>query len=333
MAVVDSKVFLREAKKPSSFPAVVLLMGEEETLMREALASYQSSFVGRFGDANPDFNRDTLHGDRDDAPRILDSCGTLPFGSEKKFVVVHRVEKLSESSKAALAEYCRSPNPSTCLVLVWMIRPNATALSSNLAEAAASKGVLAKFWSLYEEQRPDWVREEAGRMGKRIAREACALLAQEGGDTLGELRSEIEKLVLFVGDRPEIGLDDVKETMSFRRNSSVWDFTEKFEGGEVREAGRILERCLDQDEEPVKLLNLLARSCRTMADPAAPASGWGPGGRRTVRKMPAGDPRIAKLFAELKRSDLMMKSGHGPEAAPFEKILYLSGQILKGRPK
>jgi ribosomal protein L25 (general stress protein Ctc) len=39
MPVIDAKVFLKETRKAGTFPAVVLLMGEEETLVHETLTA------------------------------------------------------------------------------------------------------------------------------------------------------------------------------------------------------------------------------------------------------------------------------------------------------
>ena len=175
-------------------------------------------------------------------------------------------------------------------------------MNGTIGSAASGQGMAVKFWTLFEDRRGPWIQERALREGKDITREAAELLSREAGETLRELQSEIEKCALYVGLKKRIEVQDVRETMSFRRRQLAWDFVNHLERGNVKEAGRAMELSLQQGEEPVRMLNLLAGAFRRAA------AGKSAKARR-------------RLFSRLKESDLLLKTGHGPESAAFERLL------------
>lgn len=297
MPILNAYQFSGEIKESKDFAPTYLFVGDEETIIAESFHHFKIAFFARYGNEIPDFNVENLHADKDEVERIIESCLTLPIVSEKKLVIVHYLEKMSEQSQSALKEYCAAPNSSTCLVLLLNAKPSDATMRKELPDQVIKNGVAIKCWKPFESRRPQWIMEKVSQVGKSISFETAQLLSLEGGQSLGELASEIEKLVLFVGEKNEITLSDVKETMSFRRDRSIWDFIDHLEKGEIKKAANILGNCLEQGEEPIKILNLIARSCRRLSK---------------------NDP---ELFNELKRTDLLLKSGHGTESSVFEKIL------------
>lgn len=322
MAIVDSHRFLKEVKNLENFLSVFLFVGDEEWLIAQLLFDFKSAFTKRYGNKLPEFNLEKFRGGQDDVEKIIESCWTLPFDSEKKLVIVTHLEKLSSDSQTKLKEYCQTPNPSTSLLLLWNTKPNLTTLSKELPTQIAQKGLVIKCWKLYEGQRAEWIREEVNRLGKRISSAAVDFLSGEGGESLGELKFEIEKILLLIGEKETIELTHVQESISFRRHQSLWDFTENLEKGNIEKAGKTLERCLEQGDEPIKLLNLLARSFRKISGGVEPSPGYF-FQRQQNNPLKRIDGLEKKLFNKLKRSDLLLKSGDGAESAIFEELLYL----------
>lgn len=305
MPILDSAQFLKPSKNFKDFPSALLLIGDEENLVAESFHHFRSQFEVAYGKENLEFNVEVFHGDRDEPERIVESCMTLPFLSEKRLVVVHHIEKGSDLFQKKLTGYCSSPNPSTCLLLLWNAKPNQTTLAKELPSQIIQCGTIVKCWKLFEERKLPWVQEKCAKMGKQISPKAVEFLVKECGESLGELTSEIEKLVLYVGEKKEISLSDVQETMSFKRNRSIWDFIDHLEKGNIKKAGQILEHCLEQGEEPIKMLNMIARSVRN----------------RVNRSNYINVPSLLVLFNQLKQYDLLLKSGHGLEAGIFENLL------------
>ncbi len=302
MPTLDSAQFLKSKPSSSGPSPLLLLIGEEETLLKDCLDAYEAAFFARYGREFPEFNHETLNGSQDGVEKIMEACSTLPFGSDKKLIVVHRVEKLPESSRKELAEFLSQPAPSACAAFLWNERINASALNHPLASAIQSGGTVVKCWKPFEDRRPDWIQQEVLKHGKKISFQAAALLSEEGGESLAELKSEIEKLVLYIGKKEMIDVNEVRQTMSFRRGESVWDLTDALEKGRVKEAGKMLKNCLAQGEDAFMLLNMLARSVRQNR------SQWG-------------EEKTAEAIHRLKNLDRLFKSGHSTESAAFERLI------------
>lgn len=93
--------------------ACYLVQGEDVLLYDKALLLIKAACNITFEDFNfvcfddENFNEDA----------ILQSCETLPIGSEKKLVLIKNITKISANFKKSLQEYLKNPVLSTCLVI------------------------------------------------------------------------------------------------------------------------------------------------------------------------------------------------------------------------
>lgn len=304
MSSIDSSLFPKTLAGLKSLPPVLFLAGEEDALLSDCLKAFRKAFGALHGEAMTEFNQDILYGDKDDSGRVLDACQTLPVGMDRRIVILHEAQEMSSVAEEELKNYLKAPNPTTSLVMLWKDNPS-SALKKPVALAAAECGLLVKCWRLSDDfKRAEWVRARFSERGRRIEPQAAQLLAREGGESLLELKGEIEKLLLFAADAGTVRLEDVRQTLSFRPDQIVWDFANHLEAGQAAKAGRAMERCLDQGEEPFFLLNLMARSARKVAQ----------GG--SLNKSVQLD-----FFARIKESDLALKSGHGVESGVLERMV------------
>lgn len=108
-----------------------------------------------------------------------------------------------------------------------------------MVETFAGWSIDDRDWS---DQAEAWARKALREAGKRIDERALAELVNRVGPNQRQLSSEVEKLGLYVGDRTDIGLEDV-EAVSVRNKSA-----RAFALGEAlgdRDLPRLL-RCLDE---------------------------------------------------------------------------------------
>ncbi|MBI1979205.1 MAG: DNA polymerase III subunit delta [Elusimicrobia bacterium] len=304
MGIIDSGQFVQSLKGLKEFPPFILLVGDEESAIEESLRNVKILFKEIYGQSMPEFNMETFHGEKDEAETVLDACLTLPLLSRKKLVVIQHYEKSPQRTKEKVEHYCQSENPSTTLVLVCQSRISQPFLQTHWVQQVSKKGLVVKFWRLFDSKRPQWIAEECAKHRKKISSSAALLLSEIAGETQGEMRSEIEKLVLFVSGKNQIEREDVKQSILSKRNQTIWDFVEQIEKGDPKSAGIILQGCLDQGEEPLAMLHLLARSLRKNAGSL-------------------GNQKTESLLRECKNADRLLKSGDGTESAVLERLLYL----------
>jgi len=76
--------------------------------------------------------------------------------------------------------------------------------------------------------------------------------------------SEMEKLCLYVGERPLIGVDDVRLVFRDMAESWIFDFTSALAGCQLAQALPLLRGLLAQGEPPLRLLAMVARELRLL---------------------------------------------------------------------
>ena len=106
------------------------------------------------------------------------------------------------------------------------------------------------------------IREMVAAAGKRIAGDALAAIVERTGFSMRALESEMEKVLLYLGTRPEITAADVTEVLTTSREANVFDLTNAVS---ARDAGRALRafRSLMAQREPVPpILGVLAGELR-----------------------------------------------------------------------
>ncbi len=285
-------------------------MGEEESLMKDHIKEIASRYIKIYGDSILEFNLDKFNADSIDVERVLDSCLTLPCGQTKKLVLLEHLEKYSPSSKSKIEEYCGAPSASTTLLIQWTTKLNSSIFNNPLVKSISTKGFVLKYWKLFEDKRPPWIQAEFLKEGYRIPFAAAQLLSEEGGETLADLKNEIEKLKIFCFENKEVSIEAVKEAMSFKRSHSLWSFIDSLESKNYRAAGQILEECLAEGEEPIKIIYFLAKFLRKSSDKMAPEV-------------------LKKLLRKLKQCDGLLKLGEDLEAALLEQWVSLYSRSLR----
>ena len=202
--------------KAGKFRPVYYLFGEESASKADAVLRLKALFKP------DDFNLREFTGDpSSEHPAIVSEALTLPVFADRRLVIV-RNPKIPAEARAALAEYLRSPSPTTTLVLLCEDRrPDK---KDALANAAAAAGAVCVFYPLTEEEAVERLLAEAKKAGKNLDPAAAAALAEQAGTDWGILSGELEKAVIFAGKETEIGMEAVSASMGFRKATDPWAF-------------------------------------------------------------------------------------------------------------
>jgi DNA polymerase III delta subunit len=100
--------------------------------------------------------------------------------------------------------------------------------------------------------------------GKRMAPAARRRFIGTVGNDARRVASEIDKLIDYVGDTPDIGEDDVRAISSPGVEPPVWDLADAFGERRLDDALRLVGRFLDRGESPMALLGGLVQRVRLM---------------------------------------------------------------------
>jgi DNA polymerase-3 subunit delta len=255
----------------SELPVVALVVGRELALRdTEVSRLREAALAGGLRDFNED--RFDLAAPGCDPVQVIGAARTHPVMAPRRFVLVRGLgeRRAARFVDELLPAYLEDPSPGTLLVLEaeqvdrrtrWVKQ---VAKLGALIECAGPKGAADV---------RAWVERALRERGKRPAAGTAAALAELVGADVDLLRSEVEKLCLYAGERAEIGPDDVSAVTGHLRPLAVYDLTDQLGQRQLAPALHTLVRLLDQGEAPLALLGALgnhfrrlvrARECRPL---------------------------------------------------------------------
>lgn len=311
---------------------VYLILGDDEAEMSR-LAAEITAIVE---DELRAFNTDRVYaGEKGITPAaIVESARLLPMMADRRVVTVLRAERILKPKRRGRAEpeeeadgaeepsdtdvlesYVRDPVPQTTLVLVATDVDRTRKLYKTLHKHAT----IVECWGLKGIARDP--RKVQGWELERIAREAAALvtrtvkeagrtidsagarlLAVRAGADIATLRGDLDRLLLYVGDRKAITLADVQEIASGETLQDDWALAEAIVRRDAPEALRQLALALESGSVPYMILGQLGYCVREKVAGA------------DARRVPAA---VEALF----RTDLDLKSSGGDPRVLLERLV------------
>jgi DNA polymerase-3 subunit delta len=225
--------------------------GEENFLKEEAWRKISSILVP---EDLKSFNLNLLYGSETNAVEIINEASTSPINSEKRLVVVFDLHKLSPFYKDVLLSYLPKLPLFTCLVLISPKLTSKTKFYSALDKLATT----VDFPRLYDNQIPTWIEAKVREYGKKIEREALQILHNYVGNNLSDLALEIEKLVLYVGDRGSINSLDAESVVGLSKIYNIFQLNDAIGEKDCEKGLEILKNLFLLGEKPGTVIYRLA---------------------------------------------------------------------------
>lgn len=211
-----------------SIDRLIFIKGDEPVLIERALAERLDSL----GPDQDEFDRETIDAAAKTPGEWIAAASTVPFLSARRIVVVRQLlrakspdaEVLSGLPETALlilvADPIESDQDSQGAVRGW--ESAVKSAGGNVVSCVISKKDLVKA-----------VRDEATRQGKTLSVPAAQLLCEMVGSSLSRATEEIEKLVLYVGEVPEIREVDVRKLTTPAREWNVFSLVDAITSGDA----------------------------------------------------------------------------------------------------
>ncbi|MCX7570792.1 DNA polymerase III subunit delta [Tumebacillus sp. DT12] len=256
---------MQELKKGIVQP-VYLLYGMEALLIDEMVTSIQQRALPGGID---DFNSMKFHYDEQPVQLAVQEAETLPFMSERKFVLIHNCGAFTTAKSPrvdhntdALQAYLENPAPYSTVVIT--VGAEKLDERKKLTKTAQKTAVVVPFQALKENECRDWVIGEVKRQKAAITGDGVNRLILSVGTNLRLLRSEIEKLALYAGEGGTITEEVVDDLATRTMEQNVFVFIDEVVRLRVDRAMRMMYDLLKNREEPIKLLFLITRQIRIM---------------------------------------------------------------------
>ncbi|MCH1625000.1 DNA polymerase III subunit delta [Fredinandcohnia quinoae] len=251
--------------KKKDFSAIYLLYGTESFLLNETKDLLVSNALL---EEEKDFNLSVFDLEETPLEVAMEDAETLPFMGDKRIVILQNpyfltAEKGKEKVEhyiPKLEEYIKQPAPFTILVLiapyeklderkkiVKQLKANAEVLASN---------------ALSEKEISQWIKERVTSFDVMISDHAISELIQVAGTNLMIITKEIDKMCLYVGSKGNITEETVQLLVSRSLEQNIFALIDKVVNRKLNEALRIFYDLLQNNEEPIKILSLLATQFR-----------------------------------------------------------------------
>lgn len=251
--------------KKQQFAPIYLLYGTEPYLINET----KQLLLEHALHANEhDFNLSVYDLEETPVEVAIEDAETLPFMGERRliflnnpvFLTASKPKEKIEHNLERLEDYAKNPAPYTILVLAGTYE--------KLDERKKITKVLRKYGKtleankLTEDELYAWVKHKAEKSGIHIDYSAIEKFLSLTGTNLFLINSELEKLIIYAGKDKKITVEMVESLTSRSLEQNIFELIDKIVHRKIDEALRIYYDLLKQNEEPIKILSLLAGQFR-----------------------------------------------------------------------
>lgn len=299
-----SAITPRDARKQiaaGDLAPVYLVLGDDEIEKAEVADAFEQAVE----EGLRAFNVERIDGAEATLRQVVEAAATLPMMAARRIVIVRRAERClapkresraTAADLAAFEEYLANPYPHVVLVLVAAGVDRRRRTTARLLEAATQVAgdTLA---SVPDAER--WVRRRVAAAGRSIDPAAARFVAARAGPDLPRLRGEVDRLLLFVGDEPAVGIEDARMVAGPAAAHDDWAVARAIERGQAAAALRELALIVESGAAPYMILGQLAWVVRT--------------------RMP--NHRVAGAVESLYRTDLAIKSSAGDPRVLLERLV------------
>lgn len=321
---------IKESITKGKVPPLYLWYGEDRFLIQEGLKVLKS-FVCITDPSGSGI--EVVNANEMTPEEIVERANTMSFFANR-LVIVEEVSYFKDGQTADLEpflNYFASPNLSTCLLFV----AESVHKGRKFYKALDRAGEILEFSP--PKRMPEWlawVQSELKVRGKSMDTQVASFFIEWAGHQTGILSQELDKLVIFIGDRQRITVEDIKEITTHTLEASIFDLLDAMA---IRSSAKALET-LDEvlrKEHPLKVLTLMVRQVRLLlgcialrergrnVSEAPSALGISPFEGQKVWHQSAklSNAKLVKALKECLKTDLAMKSGGGDPGQLLEIMI------------
>lgn len=338
MARVSGEELLERLESGKTIPGV-LLLGEEPYLRDACRAQLIEKFVP---EAARTWAVSRYSASRGETQAALDQAQTMAMLSPQQVVFLEEaeaIEKLGEKNREEATEqleaYLKNPAPFTVLVV------EATKLDQRMkwGKVLFEKTLVVQCGlgeDMGERQKSAvaFARTIAKEEGVEFEKGAAEDLAEFVAADLMRLKTEIEKLATFAGERKFIGRNDVSAMVISEKTTTVWELADLLAARNSAKALEFLDRLLRDGEEPLSMVGAMAWMYRKLIEASevkGVTNGWQAARALGMRPEQAelalqnarriSKPRLLSGLRALQKADDRLKGGADDARAVMEFLV------------
>ena len=313
-------ILSRHLKKGTQKP-VYLFYGEEEFLIRRALASLEA-WLQQHDELAAKISLEAAATPLAD---VLSAARSPQLWGGRQLVVYWGVDHLKASDLAPLAKYLAAPSSWTCLILVAVgLKAKDVQARKPWRHLLEQEAALA-FPRLRERELLGWMEQEAKQQGKVLEPGAARVLVEAVGQNLTDLAQQLEKLILYAGPAAQISAAAAQTLASHSRVRTIFELVDSLGQKQPGEPPSVILVMLAR---PLRLLLRTQEGLQQGLNTAQLAQELGvlPFVAEKLQRQAAdlSAPRLQEQLLRLQEADQQIKTGMAAPQLLLEKvILYL----------
>lgn len=200
--------------------------------------------------------------------QIIEEALTMPFISKKKAIVVknafiftgEKVSKDIQPNNEQVNEFLEKYDGEN--FIIFEVYQNKLDERKKITKTLKKTSKLAKVEQMSEQEIKNWIKNKLHENFKDIKQDALDLFIELTGINFNIVSQELEKIILFLGERTTINKKDVEEIINRSLEQNVFLLTEYIQKGEKYKAIQLIKDLIVMKEEPIKLLALITSNYR-----------------------------------------------------------------------
>ena len=200
--------------------------------------------------------------------QIIEEALTMPFISEKKAIVVknafiftgEKVSKDIQPNNEQVNEFLEKYDGEN--FIIFEVYQNKLDERKKITKTLKKTSKLTKVEQMSEQEIKKWIKNKLHENFKDIKQDALDLFIELTGINFNIVSQELEKIILFLGDRTTINKKDVEEIINRSLEQNVFLLTEYIQKREKYKAIQLIKDLIVMKEEPIKLLALITSNYR-----------------------------------------------------------------------
>ena len=225
-----------------------LFFGSDEYSKTKKMKSLVSSVIER---GFEEFDYDVFEGRGLDAPLLVNTASSPPFGSPLRIVVLRNLEKVSPKGLKLIEKFIGViPNTTTLIMTVQKADKRKPIFKALFAK----KNACAEFAEPTPALAVKHILETAHETDIKITSDAAAYLVETTGCDIGQLEQELNKLTLYAGLGETIKKEDIALVSGAGVIGTVSDLPEKITAGDTAGALSLLHNLMLTKQSEGKIL-------------------------------------------------------------------------------
>ncbi|MDQ0161278.1 DNA polymerase III subunit delta [Aeribacillus alveayuensis] len=253
--------------KHKNFKPIYVFYGKETFLLSETVRLLQEHTIP---EEERDFNFSMFDMEETEIDTAIEDAETLPFMGEKRVVVIKNPYFLSTEKKKEKVEhhlekferYIEEPSPFTILALIAPYEKLDE--RKKITKLLKKKANVVEMNELSESETIAWMNELARQEDVLIEQSAIDQLFALTSGNLMIISSEMKKLCTYVGKGNTITEEDVKKLVARTLEQNIFELIDYVIQKKKEKALELFYHLLKMNEEPIKILNLMASQFRLL---------------------------------------------------------------------